>query len=261
MATASHKLLPKSYKIQDSEISDFYKYAKLIDAFKYFLCIFNYYKLDVNKFDYYFNIITRFVRNRYKLKEILDNKGSYNNIALIDIDGVLAQFPEYFIQKFNETYKTNYQSYNEIPIEKRNVYKEYYRISGEKANIPLCKNAKEFIDELKKQNFTIILFTNRPTYLYENIAYDTTAWTIKNNLNCDSILFAEDKMLDVIKKFSINCIKLYVEDNISNANNVSKLGVKTFLLVNSLNKNELQKVSQNVEIVSDLNSIDLRRLK
>ena len=255
LSSASDILLPKSYKIQDKNISDYYKYSKFVDAFKFLLCIFNYYNLDINKFDKYFDIITRYVYNRYKLKEILINQDKYNKIALIDIDGVLADFPNYFIQKFNIKYKTNYHEYNDIPLEKRNIYKEYYRISGEKANIPLCDNAKNLIDELKRQHYIVILFTNRPIHLYKNIAYDTTEWITKNNLYCDTILFAEDKMLDVIKRFKIDNIKLYIEDNIENANHINNLGIKTYLKINELNIKQLYNVNKNIKMITNLNEV------
>lgn len=255
LSTASHKLLPKSYKFQEKDISDYYKYSKLVDAFKYFLCIFNYYKLDVNKFDEFFNIISIYVKNRYVLKDIIDRQDWYTRIALVDIDGVLAQFPEYFIKCFNKEHNTDYKYYDDIPIEMRNVYKEYYRASGMKAQIPLLNNAKEFLCELKNKDYTVILFTNRPVYLYKNIAYDTTKWATINNLKYDAILFAEDKMLDVIKKFNVNNIKLYVEDNISNANNVNKLGIRTFLLKNELNQNNISKASNNLKIVNSLSEV------
>lgn len=255
LSTASHELLPKSYKFQEKNISDYYKYSKLVDAFKYFLCIFNYYKLDIHKFDEFFNIISIYVKNRYILKDIIDQQDRYTRIALVDIDGVLAQFPEYFIKCFNKEYNTDYKYYDDIPVEIRNVYKEYYRASGMKAEIPLLYNAKEFLNVLKQMNYTIILFTNRPVYLYKNIAYDTTKWAVINNLQYDAILFAEDKMLDVIKKFNVNNIKLYVEDNISNANNINKLGIRTFLLKNKLNQKDLLKANKNLTLVDNLNDV------
>lgn len=260
LSTASHKLLPKSYKFQEKDVSDYYKYSKLVDAFKYFLCIFNYYKLDVKTFDEFFNIISIYVKNRFVLKDIIDKQDSYTQIALVDIDGVLAQFPQYFIKCFNEEYHTDYKRYDDIPVEIRNVYKEYYRASGKKAEIPLLSGAKEFLDQLKQRNYTIILFTNRPVYLYKNIAYDTTKWATINNLSYDAILFAEDKMLDVIKKFNVSNIKLYVEDNISNANNVNKLGIRTFLLKNELNQNDLHKTSENLILVDKLDDV-LKEIK
>lgn len=255
LSTASHELLPKSYKFQEKNISDYYKYSKLVDTFKYFLCIFNYYKLDTNKFDEFFNIISIYVKNRFILKDIIDNQDKYNRIALIDIDGVLAEFPEFFIKCFNKAHNTKYKYYNDIPLEMRNVYKEYYRTSGKKADIPLLPYVKEFLSTLKHQQYTVILFTNRPVYLYKNIAYDTTKWMVNNNLQYDAILFAEDKMLDVIKKFDINNIKLYVEDNITNANNVNKLGIKTFLIKNQMNEKLISQLNSGIKIVNNLKDI------
>ena len=93
LSKASSVLLPKNYKLDKKALNDYDKYSKLVDAFKYFLCIFDYYDLSVEKFDEYFNLISIYVTNRYKLKKIIDNQRKYKNIVLLDIDGVLAEFP------------------------------------------------------------------------------------------------------------------------------------------------------------------------
>lgn len=261
LSKASSVLLPKNYKLDKKVLNDYDKYSKLVDAFKYFLCIFDYYGLSVEKFDEYFNLISIYVTNRYKLKKIIDNQRKYKNIVLLDIDGVLAEFPGYFIRKFNETYNTNYKTYNEIPLGKRNVYKEKYRISGEKVKIPLCKYAKEFLTDLKNKGYTVILFTNRPIYLYENIIIDTIKWAFINDLQYDAILFSENKMLDVIKNFNYKNIKLYVEDNVSNANSISKLGINTYLITNALNDQNIQKCDKKVKIVDSLKEIKIGEIE
>lgn len=261
LSKASSALLPKNYKLDKKQINDYDKYSKLVDAFKYFLCIFDYYDLDVEKFDEYFKLISIYVMNRYKLKKIIDNQRKYRNIVLLDIDGVLAEFPGYFIRKFNETYNTDYKTYNEIPLGKRNVYKEKYRVCGEKVNIPLCKYAKEFLTDLKTKGYTVILFTNRPIYLYENIIIDTIKWAFINDLQYDAILFSENKMLDVIKNFNYKNIKLYVEDNVSNANSICKLGINTYLIKNNLSDQNISKCERKIKIVESLDQIKLDEVK
>ena len=261
LSKASSTLLPKNYKLNKKQFNDYDKYSKLVDAFKYFLCIFDYYDLDIEKFDEYFKLISIYVFNRYKLKKIIDNQEKYKNIALLDIDGVLAEFPGYFIRKFNEAYNTNYKTYNEIPLDKRNVYKEKYRICGEKVNMPLCENAKNFLIDLKSKGYTVILFTNRPIYLYENIIIDTIKWAFINDLRYDAILFSENKMLDIIKNFNYKNIKLYVEDNVNNANNICKLGINTFLIKNNLNDQNISKCDKKIKIISSLKQVTFDEAK
>lgn len=254
LSIASHNLLPKSYKLYNTNLTDFDKYDKLVDAFKYFLCICNYYNIDKDKFDEFFKLKSIYVKNRFILKEIIDNTNKYRNIVLIDIDGILANYPDYFINKFNEVNHTNYKNYNDIPVKDRDFYKDIYRKSGEKANIPLCKNAKQFLHNLRNNGYTIILFTNRPVYLYKNITIDTIKWALKNELEFDTILYSENKMLDVIKKFDKNSIKFYIEDNYNNALNINNLGIKTYLLKTKLNKDKI-KNDNNIIVINDLTQV------
>lgn len=251
----SHNLLEVNYKFNDNTIYDFNKYRYLVDIFKYFLCICNYYDIDIKKFNEYFKFMSMFVKDRYNLKKIIDRQYKNNKIALIDIDGTLAVFPEYFIKLFNKKYDTNYKFYNDIPIKARNIFKEYYRISGYKAKMPLYKYVKEFLNKLHNKGYTIVLFTNRPAVSYPNITIDTIKWVFNNKLKYDTILYSNDKMLDAIKKFDIKDIKFFVDDNFDNVLSISKLGVKSYLIKNQLTniKNDISSIN----IIDNLNQINL----
>ena len=207
-----------------------------IDTFKYWLSIGLIWGWTPKTFvDAYFDK-SLVVEQRHKQELELDLKKDERIIG-VDIDGVLADYPVSF-QNFikSETgiwVDVNsydlYEAYEQV-ISRTDMIqlKHKYRESGQKRYIPICEGAVQFLNNMKKQEYTIVLLTSRPYEQYERIFGDTIHWLHKNKLQYDAILWDEEKNYKAISQFPN--MKFMVEDNLKFANNVAKLGYKVYLI-------------------------------
>ena len=232
---------------------------EFIDIFKYWLSIGLIWDISVSELFDEYERKSAVVEQRYKQEKQLDFESS--KIAGIDIDGVLAAYPEHFIDFINKKVGTDLKAedlkdYNiyealELPEKMLRDLKDEFRQSGEKRFIPVLDGAKEFLQDLKDDDYEIVLLSARPYKKYRRIFADTKEWLEKNELVHDAILWDEDKCNRLIREFGHESIQFFVEDNLDNANSVSKTA-KVYLLNKTYNQG---KTTENVIRVDSLSEI------
>jgi len=230
-----------------------------IDVFKYWLSIglvwgFN----PKDLIDEYFRK-SDVVEQRYKQEKQLDFESA--KIAGIDIDGVIAKYPEHFLDFINRKVGADLKvedldEYNiyealDLPKELTKKLKDEFRQSGEKRFIPPMEGAKSFLEKLKRNGYHIVLLSARPYKKYKRIFADTKEWLEKNELVHDAILWDENKCNRLIREFGKNSVQFFVEDNLENANDIATTS-KVYLIDRSYNGG---KTHENVTRVNGLDEV------
>jgi len=132
-------------------------------------------------------------------------------IAIIDIDGVLVDYPNVFLEWVEKNKGILFTDLNEMKnamsVEKYESIKKEYRDSGIKRVLPIKGNAKEILELLKQQKWKIWVVTSRPDMCPVNV--DTKFW-LDNNLPYDKLIFMKNKKKLFDKE---NGIKLIIDDN------------------------------------------------
>lgn len=174
------------------------------------------------------------VRAKFEQKLLLQQlkKDKDKKIALIDIDGVLSDYPNSFLEstlylkKFDniqDAMSSDYSAYH--------IAKKYYRRSGVKADIGVREGAKELLDYLKDHDYFIILLTSRPYDKISRIYQDTLYWLDNKKLKYDAIIWEKEKAKYVIKHLSEHNVVFCVDDELKQVNELSTQ-FKTYFVVN-----------------------------
>lgn len=176
-------------------------------------------------------------------------------IVGIDLDGVLAQYPEGWIHFVNMVEKSNYQDLNEV--KEKLSYRRYknlkhqYRTSGFKETLSPRENASAFTNILKKSGYHIFILTSRPFETYEGLFKLTTNWLSRNDICYDGIIFGNDKHIKIVSNFPT--LNFMVEDHSGFANLVAKWGYQVYLI--NTQYNEKSSILPRVKRIDDLMDI------
>jgi len=228
---------------------------EIVDAFKFLLNIAIIWKVDENKlFDEFIRKSQVVVQRKKQMQEIEQIKKLKKKVCAIDLDGVIVDFPNCFIDYVNKKLKKRFNNLYDIKkgvSNKKYLWlKDEYRKSGIKQHVSIIKGSKEFIDRLVKIGYSIIILTKRPYKQYFRIFADTKINLDKNKIKYDGILFDDEKHKRIVKEFPK--LKFMIEDNRIIANEVGEWGYKCFLIDNIYNQGD---VNKNVIRVKSFNEI------
>ena len=184
------------------------------------------------------------VEQRFKQREALMKiKNENKKVCAIDLDGVMVQYPEYFIDYINSVKDAKFENLFDVrkslPNDEYMKMKDCYRQSGVKQNIPLREGAKEFIDYLRSMNYSIVIITKRPYKKYFRIFADTKTNLDNSEIQYDGIIFDSEKHKTIVKEFPQ--LEFIVEDDKNISNEIGEWGYKCFLIDNMYNKGKLNK--------------------
>lgn len=175
--------------------------------------------------------------------------------AIIDIDGVLNEYPKTQINYFNFALDANYQTLAEIKKDlSYNDYKYFknmYRQSAFKHNCKASKGARKLLKYLRDNNYLIYIITARELFKYNQLE-KTILWLNSNKLCYDYIYCTQKKDFTIFEKFGH--VDLVVEDNCDNLEKIKKINGKNCLYINVIN-NENEKIKYKGKRVKDLNEI------
>ncbi len=106
------------------------------------------------------------------------------------------------------------------------------------------------LNELKKRGYEIIIITARSSTYYEDPYEFTLKYLIKNKIPFDKLIVNGKDKVKVCKMEQIN---FFIDNNLTNCLNVSKLGVKVFFLNIGFYKDVF--TSKNIKIIYSLKEI------
>lgn len=156
--------------------------------------------------------------------------------AIIDIDGVLNNYPYNQIQFFNDElgteFKTLSDAKNALSYNEYKEMKKRYRQSSAKHDAPLTVGAREMIDYLKANDYLIYIVTSRQLFT-ENQLEKTITWLKKNGINYDYIYCSIKKDFTIFEKFGH--IDFAIEDNVNNIENIKQINGDDAFYFNVIN--------------------------
>lgn len=156
--------------------------------------------------------------------------------AVIDIDGVLNNYPQTFIDFVNDKLNTDFETLKEIksiiPYGNYKKLKESYRMSSYKNNAIPKDGAKELLNYLKDNEYLIYIITARPLFKY-NLLENTILWLKNNNLIYDYIYCSQKKDFTIFEKFGH--IDFVIDDNCDNINNIKAINGNDCIYINIIN--------------------------
>jgi hypothetical protein len=250
----------KTHRIanQKENLSNFLEEG--IDSFKFLLNI-----LIINGFsaedfsDCFFNK-SKVVEIRYQQEnQLVKLKNSKEEVIVIDIDGVLNNYPLNFISYF-QSKCIKYDSIKEfktLNLSSYNEQKNQFRINGFEAKCNVNDGVIEKLKSFNKEN-KIILLTARPYEKISRLFSDTLEWIKDNNICCDFVFFNKNKEEWLINNFDKAQIKFIVDDQIDNVNKLIKYFDNVYLVKNlSLYLEEdYENVNKSIKIISSITEIN-----
>jgi hypothetical protein len=154
-------------------------------------------------------------------------------IALIDLDGVLNEFPGPFIDFVNETasryFSTVEQMDAEEPLLKQQM-KHLYRQSGLKRTLPEKMDSKIAVEMLAAGGYTILIMSQRPYPQYSRIYGDTLYWLGAHGIPYQRLIFVPSKGHKLMLSELKDKIAFAVDDDPDVVAALQQLGIKTYWL-------------------------------
>lgn len=212
---------------------------QLIDQFKYWmsLCQMMGYTPEEMAETYWKKTAT--VRQRY-IAEWMTTLS--NPVALVDLDGVLADFIEGFIvwllqrplpQQTIETLTRIRQTREFIDAASLGVsipeweeLNHEFRTTGQFGMLPAMPYAQEFVRFCRRQGYHVVAVTSRPIDQYPNIYDDTVEWFAKHQMHVDKIWWGPNKAEKLASvKHLIPEIRFAVDDDTRYVSQFSAYGI------------------------------------
>jgi FMN phosphatase YigB (HAD superfamily) len=250
---------------------------ELTDIFKYWLSLCQVWGFSPEDMvaDYWRKSMV--VEQRYSEEHVLQLKGP---IALVDIDGVLANYREgvlEFLRKseryvpgikekaeeFLKAEETPYVNASLFGLEEKvwQVLKHKYRVSGGKFEIDCYDDAEDFLVDLRLQGYQTVLITSRPIDRYPNIFSDTMFWLRSYNLHVDAIWWAMDKKEKVSWEGIVPKVAFAVDDELENCEKFASLGIQTYHLIRpGEHHRRFGDLPENVREIKSLKEIEIAGL-
>lgn len=231
-----------------------------IDALKYMMGLGHVLDISYKDVVNVYEAKTEVVKQKYEQNRQIENLRN-EEVVVFDIDGVINNYPDCFVDWVNINKKTSFKSLGNIKcqmnIEEYEKTKEEYRLSGDKRFQPINVDTVETITKLKSLGYKIVLYTVRPVNTYKRIYSDTLQWLNTNNIRFDSIYWSDYSKEDFYK-LGLK-IKFVVDDTLSNVVLFSKEGIKTYLLDKDYNKSDKDEGYIRIQKVSDILKIEDER--
>lgn len=172
-----------------------------------------------------------------------------------DVDGVLNDYPLCWLRFLAEKCGTLYETVELAKKREDNyrIYKDEYRNSSYKANLPILRKNRDVINCLTSKGLNNIIVTSRPIkeskypFLYER----TFQWLNKNEVNFKYFDF-KDPDANYLDRYPN--ILFHIDDDPQYALIVAAKNVKVYLLKND-NWDFSSVPTDNIQIINDLNEI------
>ena len=213
---------------------------ELIDIQKFLWGLFRIWGFSYDDFISMYDMKSMEVEAKWYQEHELPNLKSRDKVCLIDIDGVISDYPKcYHNWLAKNGYNVDETLQNTILD---NQCKNVYRSSGYKKFLPIINGSIEALQKLKDKGYTIVLLTNRPVDEHHRIFYDTIYWLRTNNIPYDYIHWGKGKKICSIHD-KCNKIEFAVDDDPIVYSEYKKAGVKAYLIGSDINTlNEIDEI-------------------
>lgn len=181
---------------------------ELIDIFKMWMTLAQVWEPDLDALMDSYWAKSAVVRRRHTEEFIRD---SQRQTAVIDLDGVLADFEEgvmrWLIQHCDFTRTA------EFPKQAWRIYRHSFYASGGFRELPLKPGARDFVQWCRLQGWNVVFLTSRGIDRYPNILTDTVGWMQDNDLEADFVWWGTDKPAKLEQEEVLKHVVLVVDDD------------------------------------------------
>lgn len=185
----------------------------------------------------------RFVQNE-KLEELRDK-----SVVLVDIDGVLARYPENFLEFINNSTGSNFSVdslvtpsdlWLQLGITPRDYerLKHEYRDRGGVRSIELIEESREFLDKISEK-YEVVLITTRDPKGMERIEVDTIKWIEEKGLQHGAVVFCSPYSKAHYIKDNFSNVVAVIDDDKYEVMNLREIGLVSYLLKRPYNPDGL----------------------
>ncbi|MEI8337401.1 MAG: hypothetical protein WCG37_11125 [Actinomycetes bacterium] len=236
MGVEGHEVLQasgawKSHRVLQDSFSRSGVVEECVDVYKYLLNILLTYDVTPDEFHKAFVDKSHVVELRYEWEQRLKAMHDDINIVGVDLDGILAQYPENWIEYVNRelgTFYTLADFYEQsipLPDIQRDQYEELkhcYREAGhESLYVKPFADAKQLLDGLKAFGLKIVILSARPYKQYKRMQNDTVKWMEHYKLPYDAFIWERDKHIKIVELVpNMACM---IDDDLMVANQLSAL--------------------------------------
>ena len=173
-----------------------------------------------------------------------------------DVDGILNDYPLCWLRYLESKCGHFYNSVKTAKAHEKDYkqYKDMYRNSSYKANLPVKTVNRDTINAIINKGNEAIMVTSRPIFdnKYPSLYDNTYKWLINSRLSFSHLEY-KDPYGYFLKKYSN--INFHIDDDPIYAKIVANSGVRCFLLKNdNWDFSEINKM-KNIVIVDNLNEI------
>ena len=201
---------------------------EIVDLQKYVWGLTQIWDISKDQFLSYYDMKTAAVNSKFEQESLLRFLVAQEKVCIIDIDGVLTPYPDGFLGWVRATYNLELDPKMVTTWEH---YKDLYRQSGAKRDLPVIESSKQALIKLKERGYTIVLLTNRPVGVYQRIYSDTIYWLTTNGIPYDYIFWAQGKkILEIMDK--VSSIKFIVDDDIATVMQFDSAEIKSYFYGN-----------------------------
>lgn len=168
-------------------------------------------------------------------------------VIVIDIDGVLNNYPIEFVAWVNEEYSLNYNCISELKNDPN--YKEIkhaYRMSGYKKELSVIENVSKFFDYIYQKNIAVWVVTSRPAI--NKVINDTKYWLANNDIFYDRIYFTDSKYSVLKKETDVDFLAI-IEDDVDIINTYISGGVKAPIFHMDIHNNHSNNIFKEENII------------
>ncbi len=234
------KLNWKHHKNETKEVNLTELGIEIVDIQKFLWGLLKIWGFSYSDFIELYDLKTIEVEKLWHQEHTLEKLSTKDKICVVDIDGVLTDYPKCFYDWVKNNYDIKIDKETTNPVEYAR-YKELYRKSGYKRNLPIIESSKEALIKLKNLGYTIVILTNRPYKKYTRLYTDTVLWLNKNEIPYDYIYWSEEeKVLSIIDK--CNHIDLFIDDNYNNCKEFELVGIKSYWYNGTHDNNLIKKI-------------------
>lgn len=249
----------KPHRPQQVPVKEVGILEECVDVFKYLMNILIVNGYGPKPFIDEFHRKSKVVEDRFRWENALLKMAFSEKVAAIDLDGVLAQYPESwldFLQNHGYPHLTmenakGWHMFPSIPRDKYYYLKHKFRDLGFESLTPKpFDDAAEFTKCLKDMGYDIVVLSSRPYKEYKRIQTDTSIWLDTADITVDAFVWDSKKRDRIVSQFPK--LSFFVEDSRSTANEIGLLGIQVFLRDRPYNHGPLSPNVVRVESLLDI---------
>jgi len=201
---------------------------ELIDVQKYLWGLMQVWGMTSAEFEQVFNDKSFEVEHRWFQEHELENIEELQGVAIIDIDGVLNDYPQCFYRWIEVNHGKGMLEGILQDRSRYEIMKDEYRESGAKRKLPVNMDSRGALRILKDRGVPIILLTDRPYMKIKRVAYDTMAWLDSFGIPYDYLFWSYGQSKTHIAK-KVKSVAFVVDDKPKTCQQFHNIGVRAYL--------------------------------